>query len=598
MTAAEATAGTRRVRSNPRVAGGLALGALALVGLVLPLVIARHHGALGAARGDDWSYLVTLFRWVDTGRLEFNNWVSMSLLGQLVLAAPIAVSRGHAIALVQAQTAVIGLVGLGALALLGRRLGLSWGAVTLAGVTIAISPLWLILSTTFMTDVPAFTISTIGLLLATVALQARPIRTPLLIAGFAVAVYAVSIRQYAIVPVIAIVLAGALGLRTDADRRHVVAFAVAVGIGAVATLAFLVWWYSVPDARALSPSAPTGRDLRTAVIKGAGFLRLAGFGLLPIICWRGPVRVVRDALAASRPLAVVAVLGTALWQATTATRYFSSQFVGNYVIRDGALSIAVLPGTRPDLMPGPLWNLLVVLGSLGAIVLALGTVPVIARLAGRVRDRDLAGVDPVTGLLGLTVFGFATAYGLAMVTGVQVYDRYALPALAIAALLILRGAPTDGTRARAVGAGLALALLGVVGINAAIDSASFDGGRWRLAQRVVDVGGWRPKQVNGGFEWVNYHRGRRGTVAARASIERLLPDGTVIRIAPYCVNLRVRVPAPGPSAGSTGAPPIASIEYVAPLRDPVRIVALRSPRPCVAPRGSTPGLGGGPNPAP
>lgn len=598
MTAAEATAGTGRSRSIPRAAPGLALAAIALVGLVLPLVIARHYGALGAARGDDWSYLVTLFRWVDTGRLEFNNWVSMSLLGQLLLAAPIAVARGHAIALVQAETAAIGLVGLGALTALGRRLGLSWGAVTLAAVTIAISPIWLILSTTFMTDVPAFTVSTIGLLLATVALQARPIRTPLLITGFAVAVYAVSIRQYAIVPVIAIVLAGALALRAEPDRRRALAFAVAVGVGALATVAFLVWWYSVPDARALSPSAPTGRDLRTGVIKGAGFLRLAGLLLLPIICRRGPVRIVRDALAASGPLTIVAVLGTALWQAATATRYLSSQFVGNYVIRDGALSIAVLPGTRPDLMPDPLWNLLVVLGSLGAIVLTLAIVPAVTHLARRVRTRELEGVDPVTALLGLTVLGFAAAYGLAMATGVQVYDRYALPGIAIAALLLLRDAPTDRAPLRAVGTGLALGLLAVVGVNAAVDSASFDGGRWRLAQRVVDIGGWRPKQVNGGFEWVNYHRGRRGTVAARASIVRVLPDGTVIRIAPYCVNLRVRDGSRPPGAGRTGAPPIASVEYVAPLRDPVRIVALRSPRPCVAPRGSTPGPGGGPGPAP
>ena len=41
---------------------------------------------------------------------------------------------------------------------------------------------------------------------------------PLLITGFAVAVYAISIRQYAIVPVLAIVLAGAIALRADPDR--------------------------------------------------------------------------------------------------------------------------------------------------------------------------------------------------------------------------------------------------------------------------------------------------------------------------------------------------------------------------------------------
>jgi hypothetical protein len=596
VTAVEATAGTGGSRPTARAAAPwLAFGAIALAGLVLPLVIARHYGALGAARGDDWSYLVTLFRWVDTGRLEFNNWVSMSLLGQLLLAAPVAAAKGHAIAIVQAETTVLGLGGLVALALLGRRLGLSWAVVTFGVVTFAVSPLWLILSTTFMTDVPAFAVSTVGLLLATIALQRRPIRMPLLITGFAVAVYAISIRQYAIVPVLAIVLAGAIALRADPDRRRTVAFVVAVVVGAAAIVAFLAWWYSVPDAKALAPSFPTGRDLRTTVIKGAGFLRLAGFLLLPVICWRGPVRALRAAWRASRGLTAVVVVGAVLWQAVTATRYLSSQFVGNYMIRDGALSIAVLPGRRPDLMPRALWDLLVLLGSLGAVVLLAAAIPTVVALVDRVRRRDLAGIDPVTSLLGLTVVGFGAAYALAMITGVQVYDRYALPALAVLILVLLRQAPTDRDPLRMIGTGLALGLLAVVGLNAAVDSASFDGGRWRLAQRVVDAGGWQPKQVNGGFEWVNFHRGRRGTVAARASIVRVLPDGTVVRIAPYCVNLRVR----GADTPANARTPIASISYAALLRRPVRIIAVRSPRPCVAPRDSRPGTAGdGPTPVP
>ena len=167
--------------------------------------------------------------------------------------------------------------------------------------------------------------------------------------------------------------------------------------------------------------------------------------------------------------------------------------------------------------------------------------------------------------------------------------------LAVLMLLLLRQAPTERDPRRVVGAAVALGLLAVVGLNAAVDSASFDGGRWRLAQRVVEAGGWKPKQVNGGFEWVNFHRGRRGTVAARASIVRVLPDGSVVRIAPYCVNLRVRGADTPPNART----PIASTEYVALLRSPVRIIAVRSPRPCVAPKDSRPGpVGDGRNPSP
>lgn len=569
------------------------LAVLTVVGAIIPLLIARHYGALGAARGDDWSYLVTLFRWVDTGRMEFNDWVSMSLLGQLLLAAPIAVVWGHAITIVQAETAVVGLMGLVALAALGRRLGLGPVAAALVAVTLAVNPLWAILTTTYMTDVWAFTVSMLAILAAVVALQRRPVPLPTLIGALALAAYAVTIRQYALVVVIAVALVGGAALAARRERRIIVgAVFTALAVAAV-LIAFFVWWYSVPDSKALAPSLPRSRDLRTAVIRGAGFVRLAGLSMLPILVVAGPVRIVRRALDTSRGLAVATLMGSTAWLAVTATRYLSSQFVGNYVIHDGALSIAVLPGVRPPVMPRGIWSALVLVGSGAGIVLVTATVPMLAGFANRVRGRDLGGIDPVTSLLGLAVTGYAAAYGLAMVTGVQVYDRYALPALPLIALLLLRSAPRPTRTGRAVSAAIALALLAVVGLDLAVDSASFDGARWRLALEVSSTGRFKPKQVNGGFEWVNFHRGRRGTVGARTTVARILPNGSVVRIARYCVNLR-SLPPGAPVPPNLSWRLMGSRAYVAPLRAPARIVALRSTRPCIPPTGSRPSIGPAP----
>src|SRR4051794_14166443 len=77
-------------RDAHRLHTAASVGLLLVLGFALPLLIARHYHALGVPRGDDWSYLRTLFHWVDTGHLNFNNWVTMTLVGQLVLAAPIA----------------------------------------------------------------------------------------------------------------------------------------------------------------------------------------------------------------------------------------------------------------------------------------------------------------------------------------------------------------------------------------------------------------------------------------------------------------------------------------------------------------------------
>ena len=58
-------------------------GCSAVIGVAIPVAVASHYGALGIPRSDDWSYLLTMFRWVEDGKLTFNGWVSMTLIGQV-----------------------------------------------------------------------------------------------------------------------------------------------------------------------------------------------------------------------------------------------------------------------------------------------------------------------------------------------------------------------------------------------------------------------------------------------------------------------------------------------------------------------------------
>src|SRR4051812_1250824 len=135
------------------------LVAVMIVGLVAPLAVAAHYHALGIPRSDDWAYLVTEFRWIDTGRLSFNHWGSMSLVGQLALAAPVAALLPRDIRALQVLTAALGAVGLGAVWWGARRIGLTSARAALVAATIAAGPLWGPLSASFMTDVPAFAVS-------------------------------------------------------------------------------------------------------------------------------------------------------------------------------------------------------------------------------------------------------------------------------------------------------------------------------------------------------------------------------------------------------------------------------------------------------
>lgn len=563
-------------RSAPGAAASLAV---VVVGFVIPMWIARSQGALGVARGDDWSYLVTLFRWVDTGRMEFNNWVSMSLLGQLWLAAPVAAIWGHAITIVQTQTAIVGVIGLLCVLWLGRRLGLSWGLAGLASLTIAASPLWMVLTTTYMTDVPSFTFSLAALLIATFALQRRPVSMPLLLLAIAVATYSVLIRQYAVVPLIAIAIAGFLSITNAKRNRATIALVIGCTISLITIIVFFIWWSHVPDAKSIAPTLPNARHLRTTFIKGAGFVRLAGLLLAPVLIYCGPLRLIRRSYSSSKGLSIAIGLGAVLWEAATATRYVSSQFVGNYIIRDGALSIAVLPGRRPDVIPGAFWSLCVVISSVLAVALLMTIVPLIVEMWSKVKNRRIFSCDPVTSLLGLSVAGFSAAYIIAMATGVQVYDRYSLPAIPITALLVLRANTQKAHRSRIALTSVTLISLLLLSAAFAIDSASFDGGRWRLAAQVAEENGWRPVRVNGGFEWVNFHRGKRGTVESRASSFKALPDGSIVKIPRFCANLRVI--NPDIDRGDAFANRVlASIPYKGLLRPDATIIALRSNRDC------------------
>ena len=129
------TAPGERRRGDPAPAparsdrAGLAAGIVVAVALGggLPLLIAAHYHALGIPRSDDWSYLVTEFRWVGGGGLSFNHWVSMSLVGQLVAAAPVARLWPRDVTALQLTTTAAGIAGL--LAVLGTRAAPGWPRV-------------------------------------------------------------------------------------------------------------------------------------------------------------------------------------------------------------------------------------------------------------------------------------------------------------------------------------------------------------------------------------------------------------------------------------------------------------------------------------
>ena len=540
-----------------------------VLGVVVPLVVTAHYHALGIPRSDDWSYLVTEFRWVDGHGLSFNHWVSMNLVGQLLLAAPVARLAGRDIGALQVLVAAIGGAGLLAVLATARRTGVALAGAVLLTAGIAAGPLWAPLAVSFMTDIPAFTASALATLVAIPLVRRADASDARLTAAVALAFLGFTIRQYAIVTVIAILVTTWIVRVADRRRRRTVVAAAAVA--ALGAVAFWLWWRTIPDVRALSPHLPDAHAASVLASKGAGFVRLAGLLLLPVLTVSRPGARLRAAWnrSAARTLAVGAV--TAAWLAVTAVRVAADLFVGNYFVHDGVLSDIVLIGPRPDVLPGPVWALIVAAASVAGVVLVVIVADGVSGIWHRARVRDLAIRDPVTLLLGLLVAGYAAAYVLAMLTGIQVYDRYVLPALPAGGILLLKAPvpaadPADAPRpAGRVGAAGLVALSGLVALGLAFttDSASFDGARWRAAEAAV-ARGWPAREVNGGFEWRNYHRGDKLPVRRQGGRERIC---VTVHVDPHVARDRI----------------VAVVESRAPMRGAARLVAYRTRTSCPEP---------------
>ena len=550
-----------------------ALFLLGIISLAVPLIVAHSYGALGIPRGDDWSYLETLFRFVHHGTLDGNSWVSMTLVGQLVVTAPVVGAFGDSITAVQIAVAVVGFGGLVATMSLGARLvGTARGAVVV--LALGSSPLWGPLAVSYMTDIPAFAATMVALAMARRALASERISRPLQGASLASGVFAFSIRQYAIV---AVVMIGVTAIWSSADqsaRRARAQLTAMLAVALFACAAIYVGWSQIPHLKTYVPALPDGHTMSVTVIKGGGFFRLAGLILAPVVVLADPVAIVRRAWRTSKVgvLAIVPGLGVVL--AALSVRVPGQQFVGNYVDANGALSSDALLGHRPDLFPTGVYPLLVMIAIASALLIALSVIPPTAELVARARRRDLAVKDRIITCLILTVGGYLLAYAFAMLTGVSVYDRYALPVIPLIGILLLHGADSGGTAPRSSvlrRGGVAVALIGValVGLVSTIDSVSFDGTRWKVATAATHRG-YARRQINGGFEWVNFYRGaHRPRIVVGDKVGHRSKPGGVAPVSEFCVSVVV-----DPKADDR--PVILERAYESPLHTAARIVALKN----------------------
>jgi hypothetical protein len=492
----------------------LAAAALLAIGVVLPIAIGAMSGSLAVPRNDDPAYRRIALDLYSTGRLAFNGWSQMTLVGQIALVQPFLWLSGGSAWAFTAYAAMLAGAGIVAGYALARRV-LSVPRATLAVLGVLLFPGFLLNTTSYMTDVPAWSTEAICLWLGAVALSSTGRKQwTWLIAALAVGCFGFSIREFAIAAPVAVLAAHAA---TPLWRRR--AFWASTALVVVVSAAVYMIKDLVPGGRSI-----TEPDL-TSISTGAFKESIATLGLmltpmlfLTVKSWWRSWRAIDLGLGFAVGLFVYRTPLVEIARHHSIPRIV----LGNLIEPNGALGSVVLAGTRPVLFADHTWALLNAWAlAAGLLVFAIGGVvvghalrrarPLLGDQEARVAAwRALGSVPGLMVLFTILYAGGICAWSFVYPT----YDRYLWPVIIPLYLLLLR--PREAAvgsiatsrkivvRASTAVGTVLMAVLASTSLVLLLNADAFDAARWRAGESAV-AGGANASTVDAGFEWVTFH---------------------------------------------------------------------------------------------
>lgn len=533
---------------------------------ITALAILATHPVLEMGTSDDWSYARTALDMLRTGHIVYNGWATAMLGWQIFWGAFIIKLFGFSFLALRLSTLPFAM---GAAYLLHQiciRLGLNPRNAVLATLTVILSPLFLPLAASFMTDVPAFFWLLFGLYACLRAMQSGSSRECILWLALAsiTDVTAGSARQ--------IVWLGALVMVPctawiERKRPGVLASATLLWVASIlAAIACLYWFnqqpYSIPEkiidgeftAAIFRHGAQQVRDMILSVL----LLSLPVFSAF-LIALRGASKRVLLPL-----LGIVAVLFAmrVFTQGVHAFGPWTPNIVTEYGV-GGSGSWENL-GRKPVVLPP--W----LRGALTCVVL-LAACAWLSRLIPRVSSRRALSTKSEAKLSWVTLSLFLGPFTLAYFAMLMpramfslALDRYLIPLLAVFVIVMMRYFQDGVRRETPAYSFVVLAVFSIYGIAATHDY--FSTGRARLAAAsLVRAAGVPRTEIQGGWEY----------------------DGwTQLSVAGYINDPRLEVPAGAYKVNNRleALPPACRFDFArrTPAIDPHYFVVF-SPQTCLAP---------------
>jgi hypothetical protein len=447
-------------------------------GLILPwlvIFVALPPWLQNFPINDDWAF-AKAFRGLLEGRgLNYQGWASMPLLGQFAWAWPWTKALGLSHVTLRISTIVLSWLGLWAFYDLLSQQCVPRRIAVLTTLAMAWTPYMMLLSGSFMTDVPSLSFCLIAL-----ALYARAVRgysLGLLLGATVVALLATTNRQNAIMaPVAAMII-----LAKDERCRQDPLWWLIIGLPAVVCVFCHCWFIDRPDT---VPRRPVLLGPRQVVLYGYVIVHFIGVFLWPMVALvpgRGPWW--RWALCLG-----LMVAGQGFFYGFSIRDNNVGLFPYLAVWFPEALQVQgyYIAGVQPPLyMSTGLRATLTILGLFGGAEL-------LSRLIDFVRRR--LGLDILT--------TFTILQALLLFASTPLYDRYIFVLLpGVFALVIAAG---DHSRLRPALGALLIVASGFLSVALTHDWLETNSARWRVANDAV-AAGVDPREIDGGREWVAWH---------------------------------------------------------------------------------------------
>jgi hypothetical protein len=502
---------TARKLLSPRPA----LGGALVLGLCWILVRPAGDYPLN----DDWLYARATKIFAETGHVHIDNYAAPSAVGQILFSAPFVKVFGFSHSLLRALTMALALGGLWALDAIAAACEVTLFARWVLALAVVINPLYLYLSTTYMTElygwVPAMGSAAIWFR----ARRVQPSNGPLVGLADAIAVGALAgaafwCRQFAALVFPALLVSGLWPIVRLREWRRLRESAPML-LAASALFALIVRaWFAWARATGNSGAAfadPAARLFRlepsmTLFEAGSMVVYLTAF-LAPALLWLAwPPRPRWGALAGTAALVALAFLARRLCQtlggpdngAEHVHQHFP--YVGN-VLYNAGIGPVTMQESYYSGAARPHWSPLawrsIECAIFAALVLWLPFFQgAIESRAPRSRELVLFGAA----LAALNFFAFSQAFQL------ESFDRYYLASFLGFALAIAPFVAAPKGRARAAlsaAAALALLAFGVAGVH---DEFRWNDARWMLVNRAR-AAGVDPSNLQAGYEpagWLSY----------------------------------------------------------------------------------------------